>query len=92
MTIIGWTVILPDRDPSAGGLLVSAATGTLAGALGEIRREFPAENPEETWLCEVDGKPVPFDEFSRLASVPGAAGRFVMSEPSGMTVRSRNTE
>lgn len=78
-----WNVTFPNRDPSQS-LVASATTASLVGALGIVREQFPSETPEKTWTCEAGHVEVSFDEFHRLADIPGAVGPFVASAPGGL--------
>jgi hypothetical protein len=80
MTQMLWNVVLRGREPVFP--LAGATTASLDGALQVIREEIPTETPAATWTFEMNGKAVTFEEFSRLASTPGATGDFVASAPS----------
>lgn len=81
MTQMLWNAVLPGREPAFS--LAGATTASLDGALKIICEELPTETPAATWGCEVNGKTVTFEEFSRLASMPGATGDFLASAPGG---------
>jgi hypothetical protein len=83
MTEICWDVTIPNRDP-AGGFLGNATTASLNYAFQIIHDELRTETLEKTWSYKADSRDVTYDEFCRLASIPGATGPFVASGPGGI--------